>query len=182
MERPRNRKHSIIDSLDPELKAATENLLLTGATYSEIVDYLSKQGVSLSVASVCRYARAFNANVQMLNIAQENFRRMTDEIAKYPGLDTTEAIIRIASQNVLNALANTPEDDWTNISPIKLLKETNGLIKAAAYKNRLDLQNKSDLDAGLEAIKGMAFDTMSRDRPDLYREVVKFLERQQKGN
>lgn len=89
-----NRKHSKIDALPPELKAAVEQMLLTDATYSEIVDFLKSKGVGLSVASVCRYAQNYSANVQMLSMAQENFRRMMDELERYPDLDTTEAIIR----------------------------------------------------------------------------------------
>lgn len=48
----------------------------------------------------------------MLAVAQENFRRMMDELDRYPDLDTTEAIIRLTSQNLLNALAGASEEDW----------------------------------------------------------------------
>ena len=57
-------------------------MLRDKATYSEIVDFLGDNGVGISVASVCRYARAYQAEVQMLNMAQENFRRMMDELDK----------------------------------------------------------------------------------------------------
>ena len=110
-----NRKHSKIDALDPALRETVEQMLLSGSTYSEIVDFLGANGVGISVASVCRYARAYQAEVQMLNMAQENFRRMMDELDKYPDLDTTEAIIRLTSQNLLNALANTSEEDWQGV-------------------------------------------------------------------
>lgn len=75
-----NRKHSKIDALDPALRETVEQMLLSGSTYSEIVDFLGANGVGISVASVCRYARAYQAEVQMLNMAQENFRRMMDEL------------------------------------------------------------------------------------------------------
>ena len=128
-----NRKHSKIDALDPALRETVEQMLLSGSTYSEIVDFLGANGVGISVASVCRYARAYQAEVQMLNMAQENFRRMMDELDKYPDLDTTEAIIRLTSQNLLNALANTSEEDWQGVSIDKMLREANALVRAAAY-------------------------------------------------
>lgn len=118
-----NRKHSKIDALDPALRETVEQMLLSGSTYSEIVDFLGENGVGISVASVCRYARAYQAEVQMLNMAQENFRRMMDELDKYPDLDTTEAIIRLTSQNLLTALANTSEEDWQGVSVDKMLRE-----------------------------------------------------------
>ena len=126
-----NRKHSKIDALDPALRETVEQMLLSGSTYSEIVDFLGANGVGISVASVCRYARAYQAEVQMLNMAQENFRRMMDELDKYPDLDTTEAIIRLTSQNLLNALANTSEEDWQGVSIDKMLREANALVRAA---------------------------------------------------
>jgi hypothetical protein len=171
-----NRKHGIIDSLDPVLKDTVEQMILTGSTYAEIVAYLQGQGVGISVASVCRYAQSFNATVQTLSIAQENFRRMMDELDKYPNLDTTEAIIRITSQNLLNALASTEEEEWKSISPDKMLKEANGLIRAAAYKKRIETQNQALTDNGLDAVKSLVWEAMAKERPDLYKQVSVFLD------
>lgn len=170
-----NRKHGLIDGLSPELRDTVEQMLLSGSTYSDIVEYLKKNDISISIASVCRYAKAYNANVQMLNIAQENFRRMMEEMDKYPDLDTTEAMIRLASQNVFNAIANTEEDAWTKIDKDKLLSSALGLVRAAAYKKRIDLQIKTDMETGLEAVKTLVFEAMGKERPELYGEVTAFL-------
>lgn len=170
-----NRKHSKIDALDPALKDTVEQMLLSGSTYSEIVDFLGENGVGISVASVCRYAQAYQANVQMLAVAQENFRRMMDELDRYPDLDTTEAIIRLTSQNMFNALVNTTEEDWKGIKVDKMMKEATGLIRAAAYKKRVEVQNQDTTEAGLDAVRTLVFQAMAKERPDLYAEVTKFL-------
>lgn len=100
-----NRKHSKIDTLPPEMKATVEEMIMDGsATYSDIVTYLEQQGYSLSVSSVCRYAQGYVENLQTLQIAQANFRNMLDELERYPDLDTTEALVRVASQNLMTAL------------------------------------------------------------------------------
>lgn len=170
-----NRKHSKIDALDPALKDTVEQMLLTGSTYSEIVDFLAENGVGISQASVCRYAQGYLADVQMLTIAQENFRRMMDELDKYPDLDTTEAIIRLTSQNLLNALASASEEDWQGVSIDKMLREANALVRAAAYKKRVEIQNQDAAEAGLEAVKSLVFEAMAKERPDLYKQVNEFL-------
>lgn len=170
-----NRKHSKIDALPDELKIAVEEMLLTGATYSDIVEFLKENEQSVSVASVCRYARAFNANVEQLRMANENFKNMMDEINRYPDLDTTEAIIRIASGNVFNRLANAEEQDWDEVKLDKLLKETNALIRATAYKKRIDLQNKEVKDTAIDEMKGLMFQEMAKDNPELYKMVVTYL-------
>ena len=95
----RNRKHSKIDGLPPDLKATVQQMLLDGDTYSEVIAYLQTQGVSISLASVCRYAQAYLAEHEALMLANANLQRMMEEVSKYPDLDTTEAIIRIVSHN-----------------------------------------------------------------------------------
>ena len=161
-----NRKHSKIDALPEDLKSAVEEMLLTGSTYSDIVQFLKDNEQSVSVAAVCRYARAFNANMEQLRMANENFKNM---------MDTTEAIIRIASGNVFNRLANAQDADWDEVKLEKLLKETNGLIRATAYKKRIELQNKEIRDTAIDEMKGLMFQEMAKDNPDLYKSVVAYL-------
>lgn len=60
VKRPRLRKKpaSIINRLCPELRREVEEMLCDGRhTYSEICIRLRQEGISISVASVCRYAK-----------------------------------------------------------------------------------------------------------------------------
>lgn len=172
----RNRKHSKIDGLQPDLKATVQQMLLDGDTYSEVIAYLQTQGVSISLASVCRYAQAYLAEHEALMLANANLQRMMEEVSKYPDLDTTEAIIRIVSHNLLNVLSNTSEEDWQEIDLSKLLKETNALVRASAYKKRIALQNQDALDTGLDAVKGLVFAELAKERPDLYRQLAEYVD------
>lgn len=171
----RRRKHSKIDALDPALKQAVEQMLLDGSTYADIVAFLADNGVGLSTASVCRYAQAYNANLQMLQVAQENFRRMMDEVERYPDLDMTEVIARIVSQRLLDALMAAPDEAWQSADINKLITEANGLIRAVAHKRRSDAQNQQAEEAGLDAVKSLVFATMAKERPDLYNQVAQYL-------
>lgn len=150
-------------------------MLLSGSTYSEIVDFLKENEQSISVAAVCRYARAYNANVEQLRMTNENFKNIMRELNNYPDLDTTEAIIRIVSGNVFNRLANTEEEDWNEVKLDKLMKETNSLIRATAYKKRIETQNQDIKDAAIEEMKTLLFETMAKESPDLYKNVVTYL-------
>lgn len=170
-----NRKHSKIDKLPPTLKETVEQMLLTGSTYREVAGYLEQQGIGISLSAICNYARNLNATVQMINIANQNFERVLSEMEKYPNMDTSEVIIRLASQNMVTALINTDEDAWSKVSPEKLLAQANGLVNAAASKQRADLQAQSVKDTALDEVKGMVFAALKKERPELYGEVVKFL-------
>ena len=153
-----------------------QQMLLDGDTYSEVIAYLQTQGVSISLASVCRYAQAYLAEHEALMLANANLQRMMEEVSKYPDLDTTEAIIRIVSHNLLNVLSNTSEEDWQEIDLSKLLKETNALVRASAYKKRIALQNQDALDTGLDAVKGLVFAELAKERPDLYRQLAEYVD------
>lgn len=169
------RKHSKIDALPQHVKDTVEQMMLTNSTYAEIADFIRAQGHEVSVSSVWRHANALNATQQTLRMAQENFRVIMEEIGRYPQLDTTEGIIRLLSHQVLEAIHNTPEKKWQEIDPEVLIRQASSLVRAAAYKSKTDIQNKDILDAGLEKVKALVFEAMSKERPDLYAEVSKFL-------
>ena len=157
----KRRKHSKIDKLSPELKATVEDMMKADFTYAEIADYIKDQtDQPISISSVCRYAANLNESVETLRMA----------------LDTSEGIIRLLSHNVLESIQNTPEEKWKNIDPEALLKQATSLVKAAAYKKNMDLKNEDILNAGFEQVKSMVFEAMARERPDLYKDVAKFLE------
>ncbi|MCB7236940.1 phage protein Gp27 family protein, partial [Enterocloster bolteae] len=101
-----NRRRSIgkVDRLPPELKDTVEQMLLTGSTYKEIVAYLKENGEEMSQMAICTYAKKYLATVEMINVAQSNFSMLMDEMNRYPDLDTSEALIRLASHHVMNAL------------------------------------------------------------------------------
>ena len=170
----RNRKHSVIDGLPQDLKDTVEYMLMTGATYTNVVDFLSQHGVSLSVSAVCRYAQGYLAGLERTLIARENLSRMMEEINKYPDLDTTKAIELLASHNLLNTLSQMPEEKWQEMDAKDATKQATALIRAAAYKSRVDLQNKTDLDAAWDVVHEVIFNTMALDQPDLYKQVMDY--------
>lgn len=173
------RKHGIIDKLPADIKDTVDQMCQADFTYAEIVDFIKDAGYEISVSSVCRYAKTLNASLQSLRMANENFRVIMDEVAKYPQMDTTEGIIRLLSHQVLDAVQNTPEEKWADIDPATLIKQSTALIRAASYKQKTDLANKSVLDAGYEQVKVLVFEAMSKEDPELYDQVSKFLEKQQ---
>ena len=103
-----------------------------------------------------------------------------DEMSKYPNLDTTEGIIRLLSHNVLEAINATPEERWKDIDPVKLIGQATALTRAAAYKNKIDIESKELLDRGFDYVKDMIFDTMAQENPQLYRQLEKYLNQKQR--
>ena len=95
------RRTGKIDRLDRQTKDEVEQMLLSGVTYREIVEFLRAKGITLSEMAVCTYAKKFLATTQMLRIAQENFRMLTDELDKHPG----EAAMQDVNALIFQAMA-----------------------------------------------------------------------------
>lgn len=177
----KNRKHSKIDKLPDNLKDTVESMLMNGDRYSDIVDYLRNNEVDISIASVCRHAKTLNANLQSIKMAQENFKAINEEMGKYPNLDITGALASLMSHNVLEAMQSLEEKEWASIEPDKMLKSATGLIRAVAYKNKVDLENKDTMEQGFEAVKELVFAAMAKENPPLYAQVVQFLDGKKEG-
>jgi hypothetical protein len=169
------RKHSKIDALPNPLKDTVDEMVKANCTYAEIAEYIKGQGHDISVSAVWRYASSLSATLKDLRMAQENFRAILEEIARYPHLDPTEGILRLASHQVLEAIQQMPKESLAMMSPDKLFRQANALVRAATYKSKVDLTNKDILDAGYEQVKTLVFEAMAKERPELYAEVSKFL-------
>ncbi len=180
MEQERRRRNGKVDRLPPELKDTVEQMLLAGISYREIASFLKENGEPMSQMAVCTYAKKYRATVEMINVAQSNFSMLMDEMNRYPDLDTSEALIRLAGHHVMNALTGVTEEQMKEVPVEKLIRETNGLIRAAAYKKRIEVQNRDTYEAGLEAVRGLVFEAMAKERPELYRQVNEYLTRKKK--
>lgn len=171
----KNRKHSKIDQLDPTVRETVDEMIKTGAYYREIVDYIKLHGISVSMASVGRYAKNLMSTLDALRMSQENFRAIMEETERYPDLDMTEGILRIASSRLMTAVNEMQESEITSRDMEMLIKHTSALTRAVAAKKRADVQNKDVREIGLEQFQSLIFEAMAKERPELYREVKKFL-------
>jgi hypothetical protein len=174
------RRNGKIDRLEATQKDAVNQMLLSGASYREVVEYLREYGVQLSRTAVCTYARKFLATTQMIRVASDNFKMLMDDIDRHPDLDTTEGIIRLMSNSMLQTLANTKPKDWQGMDMANLLKEANALVRVTAQKRRVDAQNRSTLEAAMEGNKQALYDVLHNQHPELYRQVMEVVK--QMGN
>lgn len=181
MAQRRRRSRGKVDMLPPDLKSAVEQMLLSNKfSYREIVEFLANNGHTMSKQAICNYAEKFLEGMQMMSIAQENFRVMMDELERYPNLDTTEAIIRLASHHLFSALVETKPDELKEIGAEALIRQANGLVRAVSQKRRVDVQNQNDYEAGFEAAKELAYGALAKERPDLYQELSSFFNAKKK--
>lgn len=183
MRRRKNRSRSKISRLPPEIRSTVDAMIQATAdfTYKDIQEYLAKQNVDVSQSAIGTYARNLMESLEALNMAQESIRAMMDTASKIPEVDAVEIINRIAGQKLVQAIISKPEEEWTELRLDKLLKEANGMTKAVAYKQRIDLQNKEDVEAAADELKAEFFAALSAENPELYRQVVQALNRQIKG-
>ena len=157
------RKHSKIDKLPSDIKEAVEQMILGDYTYRDVCDFVrDTANVTLSEAAVCRYAQGLNASVQEIRLASENMRALTEEMQKFPQLDTTEGIARLISHKVLQAVQ-------------QLIEKATALIRAVSLKNSTDIKTANLKNVAFESFKEDIFDAMAKENPELYRSLVQFI-------
>ncbi len=176
----KNRKHSKIDGLPGDIKDAVEEMIKSNFTYREIVGYIKKNGFEISQSSVQRYASSLNETLQSLKMAQENFRVVMEETEKYKNLDVSDGILRLLSNQIFQSINNFSEEQLSEVNFDTLMKNAVALTKAIAYKKKIDIDTKSVLENGSEQFQSMLYEAMADDRPDLYREIRKYLKEKQK--
>lgn len=172
MSRNNRRACGKIDKLPSDLKDTVDQMLVSGQTYREIVSYLAENGEQLSQAAVSRYASRFLANAQQLRIAQENFRMILTETERYPEIDPAEAILRMASQKVFDAISKLDEGQFDEVSTEDLLRQATALARAVTYKRKTDTDVKSDKQIALEENQSLLYDTIKKSNPRLYNELM----------
>lgn len=175
----KNRKHSIIDGLPTDLRETVDEMIKTNFTYHEIVEYIRKNGVEISVSSVQRYASQLNATLESLRLAQENFRAVMEETEKYKNLDVTDGILRLLSNQIFQAINNLPEENVQEIDFETLMKNAVALTRAVAYKKKIDIDSQSVLETGAEQFQSLIFEAMYDEEPALYKQVKKFIKERQ---
>ena len=174
------RRHSKIDKLEPSVKNAVEEMILSSNfRYWEIAEYIADTaGEEISQSAICRYARGLCADMQAIHIAQENFKAIMQECAKYPDIDTTEGIVQISSNLMMTAVRSLTPEQLQNSDPLKIMKQATELVRAASYKRNLEMKNKDIAEAGFDEIKQKFFIGMQKDDPELYNKVAEYIERQ----
>lgn len=171
------RVYSKVDKLPKELRREIEEMLQSHtATYAEIAEYITDRGHSLSPSSVARYAKRYAETIKMLEISQENLRMINNEIEKHPEVDGTEALIRMMTSAVMNALARIEQEELDALEIKDLLKQTTSLIRTASYKKRTDVQNKDVKDEAITEYIAHLSATIAEERPELYAELLEYLE------
>lgn len=175
----RKRRKYAVEKLDPEIKEKVDEMIRNNSTYNDIVEYIKSMGNSVSKSAIQRYASSLIQTLQTLRIINENFRAITEETEIYNNIDFGEPLLRILSNQLLGNMGQLPESQSMDINEIT--RNAVALTRAIAYKKKIDLQNKSTLENGLEQFESMIFEALKDEKPQLYRELKKYLDERFRG-
>lgn len=176
----KKRKHYAIEKLPSDVKEAVDEMIKADFTYKEIVDYIKSTGNSVSKSAVQRYASNLMETLQTLRMTQENFKAIMEETERYKNVDFTEPLTRLLCSQLLNSINALPKEQLKSANIETLVKNTVALTKAVAYKKNIDVKNHSILENGAEQFQSMLYDVMADERPELYKEIKKYLKEKSK--
>ena len=184
MNKNRNRKRGKIDKLPYTLREAVDMMVQNPAdyTYDDIVAYIRENGFEVSRSAVGRYAQSLNASLENVMLISENFRAINDELQKYPELDTVEALCRVTSYKLLEAVQSMPVEDLKDSDALKLIAKVPSLVRAVSYKADMTQKMKDVGDLAYDALKDKIFEDMRSQDPELYNRFLQFVKSQQGGD
>lgn len=176
----RTRVRCKIGALPPELRTSVEQMIMTPQeyTYQDISDFIKEKGFEISYGAVFRYSRRLNADLQMAVMNQENLRRITESMNKYPDLDYAEVLMVIAAQKLMDRIMAAPEDQWDAMQIEDVLKGVVSLARTKTYKRRTDSSIKTKEESGMQGAMDKIFDVLGREHPDLYNKVYDVAKKQ----
>ena len=166
--RGKNRSRSTISQLPPEVRDVVHEMVkaTNTCTLSDIQKYLASLDVTLSLQAISTYSKKLLASLEDIRVTNERMNAMVREAAKYPELDFSEVINRVAGQKILDAILSKPDEEWNDIALDKLLREMNAQTKAVAYARRLDIQSKDDTQAAVGELKAEFFSALGTEHPE----------------
>lgn len=174
------RKHYKINDLPPEIHEEVDEMIKNGAFYHDIAEYIKSKGGTVSKSSVGRYAKNLLKTIESLQMSQENFRAILEEIECYPELDITEGILRLLAYQLLIAANELTEEQLKGLDFDVIVKNAVSLTKAIAYKRNIDVKNRSTYENGQNEYLAALYEAMANENPKLYRELKAFIKAQKK--
>lgn len=171
----KKRKHYAIEKLHPDIKEAVDEMIKADFTYKEIVDYIKSTGSNISKSAVQRYAANLMQSLQTLRMAQENFKAIMEETEKYKNVDFTEPLTRLLCSRLLEQINSLSDEQVQKIDIETLTKNAVALTRAVAYKKNVDAKTNTLIENGAEQFSEMFFQALRNDKPELYKELKKFL-------
>jgi DNA-binding transcriptional ArsR family regulator len=106
----KTRRHSkVTDQLSDELRAEVDRLLVEGAAYEDIADYLRGKGYDISKSSIGRYGKEFLSAYQRLRVIEDQSRTLVSE-AGGDGLILEETGAKLFAQKIIELLMQSDVD------------------------------------------------------------------------
>lgn len=170
------KRRGAIDKLPPIIREHVDEMIKSNATYSEIAEYIKSSGNSVSVSAIQRYAANLAQTIQALRTARENFRIIHEETEACKDIDTTDAILMLLCNKLLERLNDATDEQLQELDMKELVKATTALARTIAYKKQVDIKNKSLLENGAELTKTLFYESMAEENPELYKEVKEFID------
>lgn len=165
----KERRRSRIDtSLPPELRQEVDRLLIEGATYEDISEYLTARGHDISRSSVGRYGKDFLNLYRRLKIIEDKSRALSSE----PGeMALEEAASKLFTGEILELLMSHSLDVGEKS---RIIGDFAKLQSSSVARERLKADTRKRIEAKMDDLEakakssGLDPETLRRVREEIY--------------
>lgn len=165
----------ILTELPPEIVEAVNDLLVSGKTYQEVVDFLKEKGQQVSRSSVGRYGKDFLARLERLKVVKEQARTIVQESADAPATEMAEAANQIATQLIMEHLMEVSDLEGEKVTEI--LKALARLEQSGVAREKLKMDFRKKVKVALEAFKKDLYTELEGREPELCERLIQVANR-----
>ena len=149
----RRKHHKITKELPKALVDEVNRLIVGGATYDEITEFIKEEGFKVGRSSVGRYSKDFLTRLERLRVVRDQAKAIVEDDPDAPATQMAEAANNLAMQLVMEVLM---EADIGNLKEEKLsqvLKAAAQLQRSSVAIEKLKMEFNKGVKAATEKLK-----------------------------
>ncbi len=148
------RTHSKIHTLPEGVRAMLDDMLSDiSVTYTDITEWLKREGYKISRSSIGRYALETQKLAGRLIEAQEQTRELLKFVKDNDGENMTEGAMQIATHKLTARIAML-EEEIDKMDPVDAIKLITTISRSKAYKDKTYAAIKSSFEKAYKQFMG----------------------------
>ena len=107
----------------------------------------------------------------MAIINQDNLKRITEAMNRFPDLDYSEVAMMMIANKLVEKIEGTSDDQWDGMKIEDAVNSSLSLARVKTYKRRTDSLVKTKQENGMQGALDNLFELLGKEHPELYNKV-----------
>ena len=148
--------------LPPDIRQQVEDQILRCVRYSDIVDWLDKQGYQIGKSAIGCYARDMNKSAQRIADDLEKTKAILDYIGRNPDVDAAKAAQAVMTSGLMQRIT-TAEEEFLEFPLEKAGRLLASFRRVDLAEKKLTLEQRGKIDLAFSELETRLMDAIKND-------------------